>query len=141
TLAMTLIELLTVISIIGVLAAMIFPVIAKIKQNAKISSGKHDITKLNNAIAAYYAEYNRYPAGSNAINCAAAGALPTYDCPSFTFGTFAVANVTNLSVLNTNGAPVPEAAYQANNSEVIAILKGWTNLPNLAPSMNTFYTL
>jgi prepilin-type N-terminal cleavage/methylation domain-containing protein len=141
SMAFTLVELLTVIAIIGVLAGLLMSALVSAKNHAKVTVAKSDITTFKNAIMTYYTEYSRYPAGSNAYNCAAVGVPSPYDCPSFTFGTFATSFDPNFVVLNTNSAPLPAATYQTNNSEVVAILKGWQKLPNGFPSMNTNYVL
>jgi prepilin-type N-terminal cleavage/methylation domain-containing protein len=59
----TLIELLVVIAIIGILAAMLFPAIAKVKEKAMISQAKTEMSNLAMAIGRYETDYNgRFPA-------------------------------------------------------------------------------
>lgn len=62
----TLTELLTVIAIIGVLAALLFPAIKNAMLKAEINKAKTDISGLQTAFRAYYTEYGRWPASANA---------------------------------------------------------------------------
>ena len=57
----TLIELLVVIAIIGVLAALLLPVIIKAKCAAKASADKATIKNLDAALTAFNADYGVYP--------------------------------------------------------------------------------
>lgn len=59
--AFTLVELLVVIGIIGVLAAILLPVIAKVRLAARTADTKATISRLEAGIEAYYADYNAYP--------------------------------------------------------------------------------
>lgn len=60
----TLIELLVVITIIAVLAGLLFPAMGAVRNQARKASAKNDITQLVNAIKAYQVEYMRYPDSS-----------------------------------------------------------------------------
>jgi prepilin-type N-terminal cleavage/methylation domain-containing protein len=57
----SLIELLVVISIIGLLAALLLPVLGNVKKNAKIRQAKLQMNNLVGAIASYQAKYTVAP--------------------------------------------------------------------------------
>jgi prepilin-type N-terminal cleavage/methylation domain-containing protein len=59
--AFTLIELLTVISIIGVLAALLIPAIKNALIKAEYARAQSGIANLNTALTAYYTEYGKWP--------------------------------------------------------------------------------
>jgi len=60
-LGFTMIELMIVVVIIGVLAAIAVPVYAEAVQKSKISRAQADLRVLESALAIYYAENNSYP--------------------------------------------------------------------------------
>ena len=55
------IELLVVIAIIGILAALLLPVLANVQRKAKIKRARMDIENLSAAVAQYDTEYSRPP--------------------------------------------------------------------------------
>lgn len=61
----TLIELLTVIAIIAILMGLLFPAINAVKENAKKTQAKSDISQIVAAVKAYHTEYGKYPDISN----------------------------------------------------------------------------
>lgn len=61
----TLIELLTVIAIIGILASLLLSAIAGARRYAKFSQAKTDIKNIQTAITAYYNEYGKLPVQDN----------------------------------------------------------------------------
>jgi prepilin-type N-terminal cleavage/methylation domain-containing protein len=61
----TLIELLIVISIIGILAAIIFPVVRGAVNKAYYARTQVEFKSINNALALYMAETGNYPADAN----------------------------------------------------------------------------
>jgi len=61
----TLIEMLVVIAIIGLLAAMLFPVFAKVKTKTKIRMAQSEMSGLIAGIGQYETAYSRYPGNVN----------------------------------------------------------------------------
>jgi prepilin-type N-terminal cleavage/methylation domain-containing protein len=59
--AFTLIELLTVIAIIAILMALLFPAIGSVRENAKKVQAKTDLQQIVTAVKAYNTEYGKYP--------------------------------------------------------------------------------
>jgi prepilin-type N-terminal cleavage/methylation domain-containing protein len=59
--AFTLIELLTVIAIIAILMGLLFPAIGTIKESARKTQAKNDVTNIVAAVKQYYTEYGKYP--------------------------------------------------------------------------------
>ena len=59
--AFTLIELLIVIAIIAILAALLFPVGAKIKNGATIKKAQAELAQVETAINSYKAKYGHFP--------------------------------------------------------------------------------
>ncbi|HUI08252.1 MAG TPA: type II secretion system protein [Verrucomicrobiae bacterium] len=60
----TMTELLTVIAVIGLLAALLFPAIKNSIRHAEIRKAQLAITELQTAFKAYYTEYGKWPATS-----------------------------------------------------------------------------
>ena len=63
--AFTLIELLTVIAIIGILAALLFPAIKNSMLRAETTKAQTAISGFATAFRAYYTEYGKYPASES----------------------------------------------------------------------------
>lgn len=59
--AFTLIELLIVIAIIGLLAALLFPALNAAIDSARKAQAKNDVTQIATAVIAYETEYGRLP--------------------------------------------------------------------------------
>ena len=57
----TLVELLVVIGIISILAAMILPTLGKAKDSAKKAQARSEMQNISGAVRAYEAEYSRFP--------------------------------------------------------------------------------
>jgi len=115
----TLIELLVVIAIIGILAAMLLPVLSAVKKNALKVQAKKEATDIVTAIQKYDSDYGRLPVSKAVQASAGVG--------DFTYG-------------GTGHGP-DNATWTiggATNSEIIAVLMNFTNYPNTSiPTVNT----
>jgi len=120
----TLVELLTVIAIIGILAAMLLPVLASVTKHAKIMKAKNEIRALVTAIEGYDQAYGRFPVSRTTQAIAAEGQNLNYD---FTYG----------GVFNGVAVGTPVPTYTVlTNAEVISILMDITNFPNGGGTVN-----
>lgn len=61
TAAFTLIEIMVVVIILGILAAMIIPQFVGTTQDAKISTAKSQVAELESAVERFYVQMDRYP--------------------------------------------------------------------------------
>jgi prepilin-type N-terminal cleavage/methylation domain-containing protein len=112
--AFTIVELLTVISIIAILAAMLLPALSAAKVHAQKTQARLQIDGLVTAIQNYDSAYSRMPISTNAQPWAVNG--------QFTYGgMFLKPDNTSIPI----GTPV--SASILTNSEVIAILMDITN--------------
>jgi prepilin-type N-terminal cleavage/methylation domain-containing protein len=112
----TLVEILTVIAIIGILAAMLPAVVNQARNKALKVKAKKDIADIVTAIQAYDSIYGQFPISTDVRNLAG-----TQD---FTYGD---------ALLTSALGP---GSYEANNSEVMAILMDITNYPTGGPTAN-----
>jgi len=126
--AFTLVELLTVIAIIAILAALLLPVLSRAKVAAKKKQAQVEITQIVGAIQQYDSIYGRYPVSANAQLNGANDV--TYGC-----------QITNNGVAfpPVIPPPAPQSYFITNNAEVIAILMDLTNYPDttLGTTSNT----
>lgn len=121
--AFTLVELLTVIAVIGILAALTLTVISHVTTTAKVNKAKIQMANIVLAIQAYDATYSHFPV-SHAVQSAAN--------PDFTFG----GTLQMPSGPTTIGTLV--GASVLKNDQVMAVLMNFTNYPNtLIPTINT----
>jgi prepilin-type N-terminal cleavage/methylation domain-containing protein len=103
--AFSLVEMLVVISIIGILAGMLLPALARAKTKAKITVARKEIADLVQAINSYKADYSQFPSPPETFF--------TMGTSDFTYGT---AN-TGVPFTVTNGF-----GYDTNNSALTCIL-------------------
>jgi prepilin-type N-terminal cleavage/methylation domain-containing protein len=115
--AFTLVELLIVIAIIAILAAMLLPVISVAEQHAKKTQAKIECNTIGSAIQAYESDYSRMPVS---------GGVQSSGFTNFTYGsTFNTTTTPQQIGSITNGG-----SGIITNSEVIAILLDLTNYVN-----------
>jgi prepilin-type N-terminal cleavage/methylation domain-containing protein len=118
----TLVELLTVIAIIAILAAMLLPVLSRVRLSAYKTQARVQVNDIATAIQAYDSAYGRFPVSPYAQQLAAAtsgGSDITY-CGVYTNG---------AGVLWPGTGQPAASACIASNSDVIAILMDYTNYP------------
>ncbi|MDR3457811.1 MAG: prepilin-type N-terminal cleavage/methylation domain-containing protein [Verrucomicrobiae bacterium] len=116
----TLVELLVVISIIAILAAMLLPVLAAVKKKALVMKARTEIADIVNAVNAYDTEYGRFPISEEStpgdpITVKEQTAANGYD---FTTG-----------LVFGQGAGPNGFSYD-NNSNVVAVLMDLQTYPN-----------
>lgn len=115
---MSLIELLVVISIIGVLAGLLLPAVGNVKKKARVVQAQKDMADMKGAISVYQHDYSRLPAS------ASAAALGT----DYTYGTTATS--TGYGGGTTNVYNNNNAGHQASNAELMLILTAASSFPD-----------
>lgn len=117
----TLVELLVVIAIIGILAAMLLPVLASVKKHALVVKARTEISALANAIESYDQDYSRFP-----VDQAAAAGTGDFTC-----------GLINPPQPNVTWPIQGTVTYSTeNNSNVVAILMDMQTFPNGTQTLN-----
>ena len=115
----TLVELLVVIGIIAILAAMILPTLGKAKDSAKKAQVRSEMQNISGAVRAYEAEYSRFPIPTQITD-----QLKT---PDYTYGTMHMIGNSARRLTNPKGELLPKIAtegrVQVSNAELLAILR------------------
>jgi prepilin-type N-terminal cleavage/methylation domain-containing protein len=122
----TLVELLVVIAIIGILAAMLLPVLNRAKIVAQKTKAKTEMADIVNAINAYDTDYGRFPVTSAEQSAAGSG--------DFTCG-YIAAPQSSITWQPTAGG-FGGYSYD-NNSNAVAILMDLTTFPSGGNTCNT----
>ncbi len=120
----TLVELLVVISIIGILAGMLLPALVRGKVQTQTKRAQMEIGNIVAAVNQYESTYSRLPVSSNALNAAVAVS------DDFTYGGIFQSPAGPVTVA------VPGVSYKADNREVMAILLDLENYANGTPTIN-----
>lgn len=129
--AFTLVELLTVIAIIGILAAMLMPVLSAVQKKAKVMQARTEIQGLLSAILAYDQAYSRFPVSHQTQAVAALGQNGNFD---FTYGGV----FKSPAAGGTIAIGTPVYGNVISNSEVVTILMDLTTFPGTGgPTINT----
>lgn len=87
--AFTLIELLTVVAIIGILAAITFGVSKGVNERAAINQARAELSALATALESYKRAYGDYPQIGSAANNATATGASAADAPGILFNALA----------------------------------------------------
>jgi prepilin-type N-terminal cleavage/methylation domain-containing protein len=125
--AFTLIELLTVITIIAILMGLLFPAIGVVKDQARKAEAKAAVAGIAAAVKQYYTEYGKYPV-AQAAGATAPTADLMYGDPSLT-GTpisneFLFNVLRNIPSTATNNAAVAGSNATALNPRAIVFFEG-----------------
>lgn len=73
----TLVELLVVVSLIGVLATLVLANLNAARERGRDAVRKSDLRNIQTALRLYYNDIGRYPAGTSTMTACGAGASPT----------------------------------------------------------------
>lgn len=97
----TLIEILVVISIIGVLSAILLPNLVGMRERARDATAKGTLTQLKSALRLFYNDYQYFPANSagNAIQGCGTAASPGTTACTTTFATTSTGATTYMQEL------------------------------------------
>lgn len=130
--AFTLVELLTVIAIIAILAAILLPVLSSAVTRAKKTKAATEIAQIRAAIEQYESQYGRMPVPT---------AVQQSGLTNITFGGLYFNKTGGTFPSSSNTPPFFKPGttlgnYVPSNSDVIAILMNYTNYPNGGPTAN-----
>jgi prepilin-type N-terminal cleavage/methylation domain-containing protein len=142
----TLVELLVVISIIGVLAALTLAALSQVKVKTLVRKAQLETGMIADAIRNYEADFSKFPVSTAAISAAAAVPASAGGADDITYGTAGVTcvgpngpNAPNTGFSTPTGnQTVVSPGYQTNNAEVMAVLldmEYWPNAPTV-PTVN-----
>jgi general secretion pathway protein G len=99
--AFTLLELLVVISILGVLVAVILPNLVGVRARARDSALKNDMRQLKTALRMYYNDNQTYPPDDGSGNIVACGDSGQSVCPN-NDGSFAIGDLLYMKEMPTS---------------------------------------
>ncbi len=104
----TIVELLIVIVVIGILAALVLNTFQGVQARARDTERKTDINAIATQLEAYYADYGHYPSGSTTVDTCGENNAGTYsgDC--------------SLTVLTTRGLDA-EALNQPDSTAISVV--------------------
>src|SRR5438477_2768720 len=113
--AFTLIELLTIMVVIAILAGLLFPAFTTVMERARKTQAKNDLTQIVTAVNAFYTEYGKYPTS-------ATGTDSCYAWQVFnpTFAPFNAALFNELRACTASG-PTCSAAATLNTRQIVYI--------------------
>lgn len=123
--AFTIIELLVVIAIIGILAALLLPVLSRAKISAQKKQAVVEMSQIVGAIQQYDSVYGRFPVSKEDQALVALFGTVDFTCGGAGY------DVSGINQSWTMGI--------TNNAEVIAILMDATNYPGGGPTPNMSY--
>ncbi len=121
----TLVEILTVIAIIGILSAMLLVVVNRAQEHAREVKARLETQQILLAITEYEQTYSHFPVSS---------AVQQSGLANVTYG----GAYNNASGQSWPPTPVP-ANYVAGNSDIMSILLDLTNFPGGGPTANANY--
>jgi prepilin-type N-terminal cleavage/methylation domain-containing protein len=120
--AFTIVELLTVIAIIGILAAMLLPVLSRAKISAQKKQAVVEISQIVGAIQQYDSVYGRFPVSKDDQNLVTLAGTVDFTCGGTNYASDGVTPLWTMGI--------------TNNAGVIAILMDITNTAVTSANMN-----